>query len=133
MKLPESHGRRVYLESDRQCFVAPPVRGQHGAEEVGAVGAHQLGGMIGDNFCHGAVLKRPQSCVVLPVSTSCIPGANAVNPGAASSSSSSAVAAAHLVHLGRERLQAAGRGAEAPSRARIYGNAHHKHAELHSR
>lgn len=38
------------LESDGQRLVASPVGGQHGAQEVGAVGLHQLAGMVGDHL-----------------------------------------------------------------------------------
>lgn len=43
-----------YLEGDGQSFVAAPVRGQHRAQEVGTVGAHELSGVLGKDL-HAAV------------------------------------------------------------------------------
>lgn len=49
------------LESHGQRLVAPPVRRQHGAEEVGAVGAHQLAGVVRQHVHHvPGVRSRPE-------------------------------------------------------------------------
>lgn len=99
----------THLEGDRQRLVAPPVGGQDGAEEVGAVGAHQLGRVVGDDLGHAAVLVGPQPRdrrVRLPDG------------------------GAHVVHSPWDRLEAAGRRTEPPAGARIYGNAHHNNREV---
>lgn len=43
-------GNSTHLKSNGQSFVAPPVCGQHGAQEVGAVRLHQLTWMIRDHL-----------------------------------------------------------------------------------
>lgn len=49
------------LESHGERLVAPPVRRQDGAEEVGAVGAHQLAGVVRQHVHHvPGVRSRPE-------------------------------------------------------------------------
>lgn len=89
-----------YLESDGQRLVAPPVGRQHGAQEVGAVGAHQFAGVIRQHVHDGAHLgPRPTAR-----------GGGPQRPAVLS----------HLT-AGERR----GGGCEAPAGARIYGNTHH--------
>lgn len=41
-----------YLEGDGQGLVAAPVGGQHRAEEIGAVGAHELARVVRQDLYH---------------------------------------------------------------------------------
>ena len=51
----------LYLEGHRQRLVAPPVWGQHGAQEVGAVRADQLPGMVRQHVRYiPGVRSRPE-------------------------------------------------------------------------
>ncbi|RLW12259.1 hypothetical protein DV515_00000624, partial [Chloebia gouldiae] len=90
-----------------------PVRGQDGAEEVGAVGTDQLGGVVSDDLHHGAVIVGAQPGhggrrVLLLLLLLLLLGYHH---------------RADLAHLAG--LQAAGGGAEPPAGAGIYGNTHH--------
>lgn len=90
----------AYLEGDGQRLVAPPVGRQHGAQEVGAVGAHQLSGVVGQYIHDGAHLGSR-------------PGARRGGPQRP----------AVLSHLTAGECR--GGGCEAPAGARVYGNTHH--------
>lgn len=53
--------RASCLESHGQRLVAPPVRRQHRAEEVGTVRAHELAGVVRQDVHHVPVVRpRPQ-------------------------------------------------------------------------
>ena len=103
----------THLEGDRQRLVAPPVGGQDRAQKVGAVGAHQLGRVVGDDLGHAAVLvgaqPRHRRRVRLPSR------------------------GAPIVHLPWDRLEAVGRRTEPPAGAGIYGNAHHNSVDDQNR
>lgn len=96
----------IYFEGDGQRLVAAPVRGQDGAEEVGAVSPDQLGRVVRYDLSHAAVLLQAQPWHRAVLLTG--PGRRV-----------------ELVHLGRERLEATGRRAKPPRGTGIYGNAHH--------
>lgn len=100
---PPAAPRAQYLESDGQGLVAAPVRGQHGAEKVGAVGAHQLAGVVGQHLHHAAV-AAPQLA----------------GQGGAGVRGAQRQRLAHLA-----RAQRGGRRREAAARAGIYGDTHH--------
>lgn len=87
-----------HLEGHGQRLVAAPVAGQHGAQEVGAVGAHQLGRVVGDDLHHAAGVRGAQPDRLLLLLLGGL---------------------AHLAGGRRGGLQTAGGGAEAPAGAGI--------------
>lgn len=93
--------RLSYLKRHRESFVTPPVRRQHRAQKVWAVGPHELGRVVRYDLHHGPVVVLSESRQLR------------------------VRLLLRIAHLPRHRLKAAGRRTEPAAGARIYRNAHH--------